>query len=420
MSFPYSLLPTSYSCQIKLREKKMTTGQDIINLEQQYVLQTYLRPDFVLDHGDGVWLTASDGRRFLDAGSGIAVNALGYGHPALVEAIKQAADGLLHVSNLYHTAPQVLLARDLCESSFADRVFFSNSGTEANEGAIKFARKYARANGHTDKTGLVAFTGSFHGRTMGALALTATEKYRAPFEPLIGGVTFAEFNNLDSARQAITAGTCGVIVEPVQGEGGVTPATPEFLAGLRQLCDEAGALLIFDEVQCGLGRTGSLWAYQGYGVTPDILTTAKPLAGGLPMGAILLTQAVADTLVPGDHGSTFAGGPLVASVARAVLRQINTPQFLAHVQQTGQYLAQKLHTEVAASPLVAQVRGKGLMWGLVCVPPAAEIVTEARRYGLIILVAGPNVVRLLPPLVITKTEIDELTARLVKTLEALG
>lgn len=394
--------------------------QEIIDLEQKYVLQTYKRSELVFERGEGVWLYDSQGRSYLDAGSGIAVNALGHRHATIIEAIRQAAEGLIHVSNLYHTAPQALLARDLCESSFADRVFFCNSGTEANEGALKFARKFARSRGQTGKTNLVAFTGSFHGRTMGALAATATAKYRAPFEPLIGDVTFAEFNNLESARAAITGRTCGVIVEPVQGEGGVTPATPEFLAGLRALCEAHEALLIFDEVQCGLGRTGDLWTYEGYGVTPDIMTLAKPLAGGLPIGAILLTQTVANTIEAGDHGSTFAGGPLVCSVSRAVLNQINRPEFLAQVKTNGDYLAGRLRQKIAVSSLISEVRGKGLMWGLVSVPPAADIVAEARHHGLIVLVAGPNVVRLLPPLIITQAEIDLLINRLAETLAAIG
>ncbi|MCB0225512.1 MAG: aspartate aminotransferase family protein [Anaerolineae bacterium] len=398
----------------------MTVTEDIIELEHKYVLQTYKRPDFVLESGEGVWLYDSDGREYLDGGSGIAVNALGYQNQAIIAALRQAADSLIHVSNLYHTAPQALLARDLCENSFADRVFFCNSGAEANEGALKFARKWARTQGHTDKTGIVAFTGSFHGRTMGALACTATEKYRKPFEPLIGDVSFAQFNDLDSARQAITDKTCAVMIEPVQGEGGVTPADPDFLTGLRQICDETGALLIFDEIQCGLGRTGTLWAYEGYHVTPDIMTLAKPLAGGLPIGAILLTQTVADALGPGDHGSTFAGGPLVCTVAHSVFRHINTPVFLQQVKSHSDYMAAQLNNRVVASPLIEQVRGKGLMWGLVSVPPAADIMVEARKFGLIVLVAGPNVVRLLPPLTISQDEIDELVDRLVKTLEAVG
>lgn len=398
----------------------MTNKPDIIALEQQYILQTYRRPQFVLERGQGVWLYDTEGRQYLDAGSGIAVNALGYHHQTIIEAIRQGAEGLLHVSNLYHTAPHALLARDLCRVSFADRVFFCNSGTEANEGALKFARKYARMKGHADKTGLVAFSGSFHGRTMGALAVTATEKYRAPFEPLIGDVTFAEFNNLDSARRAITERTCAVIVEPVQGEGGVTPADPEFLTGLRALCNEVDALLIADEVQCGLGRSGTLWAYEGYGVTPDIMTLAKPLAGGLPIGAILLTQTVADAVEVGDHGSTFAGGPLVCSVARAVLTHISASPFLAEVRAKSDYLAARLNDVVARSPLLGGVRGKGLMWGLLSDAPAGDIVAEARNHGLIILVAGEKVVRLLPPLIISRDEIDILAERLSETLEAIG
>ena len=394
--------------------------QEIIQLEQQYLVQVYKRAEFVLDHGQGVWLYDTDGNEYLDASSGIAVNALGYNHAAVAQAIHAAADGLLHVSNLYHTAPHVLLARDLCQASFADRVFFCNSGTEANEGALKFARKWARTQGYTDKTGIVAFTGSFHGRTMGALATTATEKYRAPFEPLIGGVSFAEFNNLNSARQAITERTCAVIVEPVQGEGGVTPSTPEFLAGLRARCDEVGALLIFDEVQCGLGRTGTLWAYEQYGPTPDMMTLAKSLAGGLPMGALLVTEAVAGVMQPGDHASTFGAGPLVSTVARVVFNHIRQPQFLADLQAKAVYLATKLNDIAVKSPLITGVRGKGLMWGLLSTIPAAEIMVEARRHGLIILVAGDKVVRLLPPLIITREEIDILAERLWTTLESVG
>lgn len=418
----------------------MSNQQDIIALEKQYVLQTYKRPEFVLERGEGAWLYDAAGRQYLDAGAGIAVTALGHHNEAVIEAIRHSAEGLIHTSNLYQTAPQALFARDLCESSFADRVFFCNSGTEANEGAIKFARKAARfhtltgsvepeapygqtpggTGGHPDKTGIVAFSGSFHGRTMGALAVTATPKYRIPFEPLIGDVTFAEFNNLDSARQAINANTCAVILEPLQGEGGVTPAEPEFLIGLRTLCDEVEAFLIFDEVQCGLGRTGKLWAYENYEVTPDIMTLAKPLAGGLPMGAVLLTQAVADTIEVGDHGSTFAAGPLVCTVARAVFNQINQPQFLTEVRVKGDYLAAKLREIVAQSPLLTGLRGKGLMWGLLSTIPASEIVAEARNHGLIILVAGEKVIRLLPPLTITPAELNLLAERLLATLESVG
>ncbi len=385
----------------------------IISLEKQYVLQTYTRPDFVITGGDGVWLIAGAGHRYLDGGSGIAVNALGHGHPAVLAALAQAGRGPIHLSNLYHNRPMTLLARDLCQSSFADRVFFCNSGSEANEGAFKFARKYARVIlQKNDKTGIVAFSGSFHGRSMGAVAATATEKYRAPFEPVMPGARFAEFNNIESARAAINGQTCAVIVEPVQGEGGVTPARPEFLAALRRRCDETGALLIFDEVQCGLGRTGALWAHQAANVSPDIMTIAKPLAGGLPMGAILLTQAVAGAITPGDHGSTFAGGPFVSAVARAVFGLVSQPEFLAAARQTGEYLHQKLEALARTQPAVTAVRGAGLMWGLVTTIPAADVVRAAQGQGLLIIPAGPKVVRLLPPLVITRAEIDILLEKL--------
>ncbi len=398
----------------------MQNGINIVDLEQQHVLQTYKRPNFILSHGEGVHVYDTDGTEYLDAGSGIAVTSLGHKNPVVVEAIKEAAEGLLHVSNLYHTAPHALLARDLCESCcLADKAFFCNSGAEANEGAIKFARKWAKANGHEEKTGVVAFSGSFHGRTMGALSLTSREKYRTPFEPLIGDTHFAEFNNLDSAAAVINEQTCAVLVEPVQGEGGVTPSTPEFMAGLRDLCDQHNALLITDEVQCGLGRTGSLWAHSCE-ARPDVVTMAKPLGGGLPIGAILVNERVAQAVSPGDHGSTFAGGPLVCHVARTVLNEINQPDFLSSVQEKGIYLHHRLTDMVNNTPLLEAVRGKGMMWGVISNIPAGEIMTEAYNHNLLILTAGENIVRLLPPLTITHEEIDLLIDRLWDTLDAVG
>ncbi|MFQ5578472.1 MAG: aspartate aminotransferase family protein [Anaerolineae bacterium] len=386
---------------------------EIITLENKYLLQTYNRPDFVITGGEGVWLTDSDGNRYLDAGSGIAVNALGHGHSVVRRAIEQASGGPIHLSNLYHNAPMTLLARDLCQSCFADRIFFCNSGSEANEGALKFARKFARqVLGRTDKTGIVAFSGSFHGRSMGALAVTATEKYRAPFAPLVPGVTFAPFNQIEPALAAIDDRTCAVIVEPVQGEGGVTPARPEFLAALRRRCIQTGALLIFDEVQCGLGRTGSLWAHQAMQVEPDMMTVAKPLAGGFPMGGVLVTEAVASAITPGDHGSTFAGGPFISAVARAVFARLSDPAFLATVREKGAFLARGLHAIAQTVPAVSEVRGVGMMWGLVTAMPAAEVAAAARARGLLILSAGANVVRLLPPLVMTPPEIETVLERL--------
>ncbi|MGC8877645.1 MAG: aspartate aminotransferase family protein [Anaerolineae bacterium] len=400
-----------------MNETTQLSVHEAIALERQYVLQTYRRPDFVLVRGEGVHLFDERGRAYLDAVAGIAVNALGYGDPEIVATLRTAAEGLIHVSNLYHTEPQARLAQALVKCSFADRVFFCNSGTEAIEAALKFARKYARERYGAHKTHFVAFTNSFHGRTMGALSTTATEKYRAPFEPLVPGVRFVPFNDLHAAKEAITDQVCGVLIEPIQGEGGVHLATAEFLQGLRALCAERGALLIFDEIQCGLGRSGTLWAHEPSGVTPDVMTLAKPLAGGLPMGAVLMTQAVADVMVPGDHGSTFAAGPLVCQVAQVVLRRISSPQFLAEVRAKGEYLATRLNHLIRPHCLVRDVRGRGLIWGIECSVEASTVVNAAYRHGLLVCAAGTHVVRLLPPLIIARTEIDEMVDKLAATLE---
>ena len=395
-------------------------ASEVIALEQEYVLQTYRRPEFVLVRGEGARLFDSEGRAYLDGVSGIAVNALGHRDPKVVATIREAANGLIHVSNLYHTEPHARLARLLVERSFADRVFFCNSGTEAVEGALKFARKYARQSFGEHKTHIVAFTGSFHGRTMGALSTTWTEKYRAPFEPLVPGVRFAPFNDATAAEEAITDEVCAVIVEPVQGEGGVHPATADFLEHIRVACDRTGALLIFDEVQCGLGRTGYLWAHQAYGVTPDLMTLAKPLAGGLPMGAVLMTQLVADAIGPGDHGSTFAAGPLVSQVARVVLERVSAPDFLAAVREKGDHLAARLSALVETNPLAQEARGMGLMWGIECQVEATTVIEAGYRQGILVCGAGPNVVRLLPPLTITQAELDELVDRLTAAFEEVA
>ena len=299
------------------------------------------------------------------------------------------------MSNLFHTAPQARLAKQLCETSFADRVFFTNSGAEANEGAFKFARKWARDNFGPDKTAIVAFTGAFHGRTFGALAATPREKYQAAFRPLLPGVRIAPFNDLDGTAAVMGDDVCAVIIEPVQGEGGIHPAAPEFLAGLRRLCDHHNALLIFDEIQCGMGRTGQLWAHQAAGVTPDLLTAAKPLAGGLPMGAILASQRVADAIHPGDHGSTFAGGPLVAAVAEKAVGRVADPAFLAAVAAKGEYLMERL-AEIN-SPHIRAVRGRGLMIGVDLDIPAADVMAAGHGHGLILNNAGTDTLRLVPP-----------------------
>jgi predicted acetylornithine/succinylornithine family transaminase len=388
----------------------MNQPNNAMELEQAHVLQTYGRPPFVIDHGQGCWVTDTEGNSYLDCVAGIAVNALGHAHPALVAALTEQAGKLWHVSNLYHSEPQARLAQALCSSSFADRVFFCNSGAEANEGAMKFARKWAHDSFGPDKHDIVTFTNAFHGRTFGALAVTPKEKYQAAFRPLLPGVRVAPFNDLAAAAAAIDDAVCAVIVEPVQGEGGIHPADESFLRGLRELCDQHNALLIFDEVQCGLGRTGTLWAHQSTGVTPDLLTAAKPLAGGLPMGAVLMTERVAGAMHPGDHGSTFAGSPLVTAVAGAVLAHINQPEFLAGVVQKGAYLRERL--EEINSPLITEVRGKGLMIGMDLTIPASQIVDAGYRHGLLLVNAGPSTLRLVPPLIISHAEIDLLIERL--------
>ena len=389
--------------------------EQIIDLEQNNVVQNYVRPPFVLTHGEGVTVYDSDGNGYLDFVSGIAVNALGYGDAELAAAISEAVDtGMLHISNLYHTAPHAELAAMLCEKSFADKVFFCNSGAEANEGAIKFARKVAYEKGLTDKVEIVSFLGGFHGRTMGTLATTPRESYQKPFAPLMPGAVVAEFNNLDSAQEAIGPNTAAVFVEPVQGEGGINPATPEFLHGLRALCDEHDAMLVFDEVQCGVGRTGTLWAYEASGVTPDIMTLAKPLAGGLPIGAVLVTEAVGSAIKPGDHGSTFAGGPVVTSAAKVVLERVSQPEFLSHVREVGDYLFERL--EEINSPLIKEVRGRGLMAGIELTIPTGPLIAEGYKQGLMLINAGPEVMRFVPPLIMEKSHIDTLIEKLTVIL----
>ena len=392
-------------------------AQAVIEAESRYIVHTYKRAPFVLTHGRGTTLYDSQGNAYTDWVAGIAVNALGYADPQMTATIQAQAEKLIHVCNLYHTAPHVELARALCEASFADRVFFCNSGSESVETALKFARKVARAGHGEGKTGLVTFSGSFHGRTMGALAATARAEYQAPFAPLVPGVTVATFNDLDSAAVSIGDETCAVIVEPVQGEGGIHPAADAFLAGLRALCDAHDALLIFDEVQCGVSRTGTLWAHEPSGVTPDVMALAKPLAGGLPIGATLVTEAVAEVMQPGDHGSTFAAGPLVTSIAKAGFDRVSQPDFLAHVREVGAYLMERLRA--MDSPHVLEVRGRGLMVGVELDVEANKVIEAGYRRGLILVNAGPSVLRLVPPLIVTHKEVDELIDKLAAILSDL-
>jgi acetylornithine/N-succinyldiaminopimelate aminotransferase len=377
------------------------------------LLGVYARVGPVLVAGEGAELIAEDGTRYLDFVAGIAVNALGYNHPVVRQAIERSlGTGLIHVSNLYRTEPGEQLADELVARSFADQVFFCNSGAEANEAAFKFARKWS------GKPEIVAFSGSFHGRLFATLAATDRPEFRKPFEPLVPGIRIVEREDWAAVDHAVSASrTAAVIVEPVQGEGGVRPVDPEWLGFVRELCDSRGVALIFDEVQCGLGRTGTLFAYEQAGVVPDMLTLAKPLAGGLPMGAVLLTSTVAAALKPGDHATTFGGGPLVASVALGVVRTIADPEFLATVRRKGAWLETRLARLKGRSPRVLDIRGRGLMWGLELGEPAAPFVTAARERGLLVATAGAQVIRLVPPLVVTEQELERGVGILEQVLQ---
>ena len=380
-------------------------AQEIIQKEREYILATYTRLPFVLSHGNRSYLFDTEGNKYLDFGSGIAVTALGHSDAEVVRAIQQQAQTLSHVSNLYHTVPHAELAERLCQYSFAEKVFFSNSGAEAVEAALKFARKYARENFTERKSKLVAFTNGFHGRTYGALSITAREKYQAPFRPLVPDVEFTAFNDIAAAQQAIDADTCAVVVEIVQGEGGVNLASQEFLRGLQSECAENDALLIVDEIQTGFGRTGKLWAYQHFDVQPDIVTLAKAMGGGLPIGVTLVTNSVSNVIKAGDHGSTFGGGPIAASAALVVLERTRSQTMLDHVQKMGACLTQEIRA--LNLPQVVEIRSLGLMVGIELNTEAAPFYERAHEYEILLLTAGANVIRLLPPLTITETEIDQ-------------
>ena len=408
------------------------TNKEIIALNERYLFATYARAPMALVRGQGCRVWDADGKEYLDFFASTVVTALGHCHPRVTQAIVEQANKILHVSNLHHSEPQAILAELLCTHSFADRVFFCNSGTEANEAALKFARKWAKINAGIDPydaaaiaaasppSDLLSFDNCFHGRTMGALALTYKSQYKTPFGPGLPGGVSVPFLDLAAAEAVLARGTtAAVFVEPLQGEGGIHPASKAFLAGLRAACDRHGALLVFDEVQVGLGRTGALWAHDHFGVTPDIMTLAKPLAGGLPIGAALLTERVAAAMAPGDHGSTFAGNPLVCAAGVAVFDAVAAPAFLAAVSSTGARLRDGLAAGLKGVPGVVDVRGLGLIIGVELDRPAGGIVDRAREAGLLILTAGAgNVVRLVPPLVLTPAEADEAVAKLVPVIKA--
>ena len=391
-----------------------------MNHAEESILHTYNRFPVMFDHGEGCYLYDTEGKKYLDFAAGIAVNALGYHYPGYDEALKAQIDKLTHISNLYYNEPMSEAGEKLVKASGLAKAFFTNSGTEAIEGALKAARKYAytKYGKEAQKYEIIAMNHSFHGRSMGALSVTGTEHYREPFEPLIGGVKFADFNDLESVKAQITDKTCAIITEVVQGEGGIYPAQKEFLEGLRALCDENDIILIFDEIQCGMGRTGYYFAWQSYGVKPDVMTCAKALGCGVPVGAFVLGEkAAAASLVPGDHGTTYGGNPFVCAAVSKVFDIYEKDDILAHVQELTPYLEEKLDKLVDKYPVVAARRGKGFMQGLVITGTTVEsIVTKALENGLLVISAGSDVLRLVPPLVITKENIDEMVEKLEKSL----
>ena len=377
---------------------------------EQYVLHTYNRFPIVLEKGEGVYLYDTDGNKYLDFAAGIAVYALGYGNKQYNDALKDQIDNVIHVSNLYYNVPMAEAARKLAEASGMSKVFFTNSGTEAIEGAIKAARKYAYLkDGSTDHE-IIAMRNSFHGRSLGALSVTGNDHYQEPFKPLIGGIRFADFNDLESVRAQVTEKTCAIILETVQGEGGIYPADPAFLSGIRAICDEKDILLILDEIQCGMGRTGSLFAWQDYGVLPDIMTVAKALGCGVPVGAFVLNEKVAaHSLVPGDHGTTYGGNPLACRAVSTVFDLFASLDVVAHVRETAPYLEKKLDEIAAAYTCIQARRGKGFIQGLVLDGVSVgDVITAARAKGLLVISAEGNVLRMVPPLVITCEDIDHM------------
>lgn len=392
--------------------------KEYIESAEQNLLHAYNRFPIVFDRGEGVYLYDTDEKKYLDFAAGIAVMAFGYGNEEYTQALKNQVEKLLHTSNYYYTVPMEEAAKKLIKASGMDRVFFTNSGTESVEGAIKAARKYAyKKDGRTDHE-IIAMEHSFHGRSMGALSVTGTAKYREPFEPLIGHVKFAEFNNLDSVKALVNEKTCAIILEPVQGEGGIFPAEESFLKGIKKICEENDILLIFDEIQCGVGRTGSMYAWQQYGIRPNIMTTAKALGCGVPVGAFLLDEkTAAASLEPGDHGSTYGGNPFVCAAVSKVMDLFEDGKILENVKTVGDYLYRKLEKLMAEYEEIEAHRGIGLMQGLVFKNPVGPILNKALEEGLVLINAGSNIIRFVPPLVITKEHVDEMIGKLKVCLE---
>ena len=400
----------------------MENKEQIMEQAEEAVLHTYNRYPVVLDHGEGVYLYDTEGKKYLDFAAGIAVQALGYHYSGYDEALKAQIDKLMHTSNLYYNEPAAEAAEKLVKASGMSKVFFTNSGTEAIEGALKAARKYAYAKGRKDTYEIIAMNHSFHGRSMGALSVTGNEHYQEPFRPLVGGIRFADYNDLESVKAQFSEHTCAVILETVQGEGGIYPASEEFLKGVKALCEEHDALLILDEIQCGMGRTGHFFAWQEYGVKPNIMTCAKALGCGVPVGAFVLDEkTAAASLAPGDHGTTYGGNPFVCAAVSKVLDIFEQDQIVEHVQKVGAYLEEKLDVLVRKYDFIAERRGRGLIQGLeIQGRPVNEIVLKLLEEGLLVITAGSNVLRLVPPLVITEAHVDEMAEKLERAFAQLS
>jgi acetylornithine/N-succinyldiaminopimelate aminotransferase len=391
------------------------------NSATSHLLPVFARIDLAFERGEGAWLIATNGERYLDFTSGVAVNALGHAHPHLVTALQEQATKLWHMSNLFKSPDGERLAARLCEQSFADFVFFANSGAEAMECAIKVTRKHHAAKGHTERYRIVTFEGAFHGRTLATLAATGSEKYLDGFGPPMDGFDQVPLGDLDAVKKAVGPNTAGILIEPLQGEGGVRSPPLAFFKALRQLCDEKGLLLVFDEVQTGMGRTGELFAHRRLGVTPDVMSLAKALGGGFPIGACLATADAAAGMTPGSHGSTFGGNPLAVAAANAVLDVMLKPGFFEHVQKMSLFLKQKLASAVDRHPgVISEVRGEGLLIGVKAVVPSGDLVAALREQKLLTVGAGENVVRFLPPLIVSEADIEQSVASLERACVALS
>lgn len=384
------------------------TTQEYMELGDKYFVHTYNRYKIVMDKAKGVYIYDADGKKYLDFASGIGVASLGYGNKKYTDAIKSQIDKIMHTSNLFYNEPAVLAAEKLVKASGLEKAFFTNSGAEAIEGALKMAKRYAYDRDGTSDHEIIAMGHSFHGRTMGALALTGNEHYQKPFGPMISGIKFAEYNDLDSVKALVNDKTCAIILEPVQGEGGIYPADKEFIEGIRKICDEKDILMICDEVQCGMGRTGEMFAFQNYNVKPDIIASAKALGCGVPVGAFVAGKKCCNSLVPGDHGTTYGGNPLVTSAVNAVFDIYEEENILENVKNVGAYLEEKLDELVNENKNIVLRRGKGLMQGLVLKTPVGDTINKAIEKGLLVISAAGNVLRLLPPLIITKENVDEM------------